>query len=104
MSADGAPLVLQIGETVGQQELKIEAPRRFGCRADITGKGIVFRGEFAAICGGKMVTFMDGDQGCPQPFETLGGFQYGAIFITSIAPKILTYSEDGIVALWAPHS
>jgi hypothetical protein len=104
MSADGAPQVLEIGDTVVHQELKIEAPQRFGSRADIIGKGMVFRGEFSAVCGGKMATFVDGSRGSTRPFESLGGFQYGAIFMTSIAQKILTYSEDGIVALWAPHS
>jgi hypothetical protein len=104
MSAGSPPHVLEVGDVIEQRAMEIEAPGRFGCRADITGRGMVFRGRFAAVCGGKMAAFVDGDEGASQAFESQRGFQYGAIFMSAIAQKILTYSEDGVVALWVPHS
>jgi WD40 repeat protein len=103
-SAGAPPRLIEVADTVVARDLGGDAPGRFGCRADITGRGMVFRGRFAAVCGGKTATFVDGDERLAHPLETPGGFQYGAIFMASIAQKILTYSEDGVVALWAPHS
>jgi WD40 repeat protein len=77
VSAWNSPQILELNETIGQHELHTEPPGRFGCRADITEKGLYFDGDFATVCGGKRVTFIDGvSNTCPQLFESVGGFQY----------------------------
>ena len=81
--------------------LSYEAPMRFGCRTDITEKNLIFSGDFATLCGGRMAAFIDGDSGEPVLFEDVGGFDYGAIFINNIAQKVLTYSEDGVVTIYS---
>jgi hypothetical protein len=97
-----SPKVLTVGEKIDMEDVKIEGPRRFGCRADITEKSLIFDGDWATVCGGKIAVFCDGAAGSEsQPFETVGGFQYGALFMTNIRQKILTYSEDGVVAVWS---
>lgn len=96
------PNMIVIGDNIEQHELPIEAPGRFGCRADITEKSLIFDGDYATVCGGKMAIFCDGAKGSrPQYFEDVGGFEYGAIFMTNISQKVLTYSEDGVVTVWS---
>jgi hypothetical protein len=95
-------MLLTIGETMDQQELPIEPPARFGCRADISDKRLMFAGEFGAVCGGQMAVFCDGEiEGENQVLDSMGGFQYGAVFMSNISHRILTYSEDGLVSLWS---
>lgn len=102
MTLNSSPQVLVIGDSVEQHELMIDPPSRFGCRADITDKNLVFEGDYATVCGGNMAVFCDGAIGsAPQVLENFGGFQYGAIFMTNISQKILTYSEDGVVSIWS---
>ena len=97
-----SPEILVIGDTVEQTELKMEAPGRFGCRSDITDKSLIFNGDFATVCGGKMAVFWDGAPDSePQTFDEISGFVYGALFITNISQKVLTYNEDGVVSIWS---
>ena len=103
-TAKGKPVLMSqtdSGEEPAPTGLSYEAPMRFGCRADITEKNLIFSGEFATLCGGRMAAFIDGDSGEPMLFEDVGGFDYGAIFINNIAQKVLTYSEDGVVTLYS---
>jgi hypothetical protein len=65
----------------------------------------MFDGDFAVVCGGKSASLIDGAaEGSPRLFESVGGFQYGGVFMTSIYQKILTYSEDGMVSVWSLHA
>ena len=101
-SSNGSPQVLVIGDSVEQHEMRVEAPGRFGCRADITERNLVFDGDYATVCGGRMAVFCDGAIGSsPKALEDVGGFQYGAIFMTNISQKVLSYSEDGVVSVWS---
>lgn len=87
---------------IKQRKLNIESPNRFGCRSDITDKSLIFDGDFATICGGKNATFWDGvTDSKPQLLDNVGGFIYGALFLTNISQKVITYSEDGIVSIWS---
>ncbi|OHT08291.1 hypothetical protein TRFO_04898 [Tritrichomonas foetus] len=95
-----SPEMIVIGDSVEIEELQIESPGRFGCRADITDKSLIFDGDVATICGGRMAAFWDG-AGEPQTFDDVGGFVYGALFMTNISQKVLTYSEDGVVSIWS---
>ena len=102
ISSNGSPQVLVIGDSVEQHELRVDAPGRFGCRADITDRSFVFDGEYATVCGGRMAVFCDGAvDSSPKPLEDVGGFQYGAVFMTNISQKVLSYSEDGVVSVWS---
>ncbi|KAH0789751.1 WD repeat-containing protein 5B isoform X2 [Histomonas meleagridis] len=96
--------MLIIGNEVNQVDLKNDAPGRFGCRASINDKSLLFEGNHATVCGGKTAVFCDGAAGCvPQMLEDVGGFIYGALFMNDISQKILTYSEDGVVSVWSLH-
>ncbi|KAK8852443.1 hypothetical protein M9Y10_017419 [Tritrichomonas musculus] len=100
-----SPELLIIDESsndIKRKKLNIDSPNRFGCRSDITDKSLIFDGDFATICGGKNATFWDGVQDSePQLLDNVGGFIYGALFMTNISQKVLTYSEDGIVSIWS---
>lgn len=95
------PVLLKIEENKFiLSSLQFEKPTRFGTRADIIEKNIIFSGEFATVCGGRMGSFADG-YSQPIPLEDIGGFDYGAIFISNLAQKVLTYSEDGTVTVYS---
>jgi len=94
------PVLLEINTKVNTSLLAFEPPMRFGCRADITEKNLIFGSDFSSVCGGRMAAFCSGLSE-PFLFEDVGGFDYGAIFLSEIAQKVLTYSEDGVIAVWS---
>jgi WD40 repeat protein len=101
VAAAAAPRMIELNSTECH-ELEIDPPGRFGCRADIADRGLMFDGDFAVVCGGKSAALIDGAAGgSSRLFESVGGFQYGGVFMTSIYQKILTYSEDGMVSVWS---
>lgn len=99
-TAKSQPILIELDDEPHSTLMAYEAPMRFGCRADITEKNLIFSGDFATLCGGRMAGFCDG-LGEPFLFEDVGGFDYGAIFINNIAQKVLTYSEDGVITVYS---
>lgn len=96
--------LVQIGDEITRTSMQCDAPGRFGCRAAISEKSMIFEGDYEAVCGGKMGIFFEGNSGnIPQILDDVNGFIYGALFITKLAHKVLTYSEDGVVSLWSLH-
>lgn len=97
-----SPKMLNFGDKIELKELHVDAPDRFGCRSDITDNSLIFDGDLATICGGKIASFWDGvPDSEPQLLDDVGGFIYGGIFMTNLSQKLLTYSEDGIISIWS---
>ena len=94
--------LIQIGDEIKRTSMPCDAPGRFGCRGAINDKSLIFEGDYEAVCGGKMGIFFEGNSGnIPQILEDVNGFIYGALFITNLSHKILTYSEDGALSVWS---
>ena len=93
------PVLLEINNDIKTTILGYESPMRFGCRADITEKNLIFGSDFSTVCGGRMASFCSGLSDV-YIFEDVSGFDYGGIFLSDLGQKVLTYSEDGVISIW----